>query len=242
MAVHMPHGSAMSTFKRLNYFKKLPEDLTISTAHGSVLTLVGAVAMVLLFMLELRAFLAVSVDTLIEIDDTADTMMRINFNVTIDDAPCEYVSVDLTDITGVYEHNITRRISKVRLTQWRRHIALHPEEGAGTPAYIKPTPEELAQIEAEREGEGRAMRLAVAEAVAQGLDPGAAVAALDGGKGLDAHGNPIGEVVALSEETLTSYVGSHEMVFVNFFAPWCVPRLRTPPIPEPSPPPSPPHL
>ncbi|KAG8461150.1 hypothetical protein KFE25_002339 [Diacronema lutheri] len=216
----MPHGSALSLFRRLNYFKKLPDDLTISTTHGSILTLVGAVAMALLFVLELNAFLAVRLETTIEIDDTVDTMMRINFNLTVDDAPCEYVSVDLTDVTGTYEHNITRHISKVRLSQWRRWIALHPDEGAGMPAYIKPTAAELAQIAAERGG-ADAAAAAAAAAIAAGQDPGAAVAAVDGLKELDVHGNPIGEVVSLSHETTAAYVQTHDMVFVNFFAPWC---------------------
>lgn len=216
----MPHSSALSLFRRMNLFKKMPEDLTISTTHGSILTIIGAVAMALLFMLELNAFLTLKVETRIEIDDTVDTMMRINFNVTVDDAPCEYVSVDLTDVTGTYEHNITRHISKVRLSQWRRWIALHPDEGAGTPEYIKPSAEELAQIAAERGGVDAAAAAAAA-AVAAGHDPGAAIAAADGGKALDVHGNPVGEVIALSQETTAAYVQTHDMVFVNFFAPWC---------------------
>lgn len=220
----MPHGSALSLFRKMNYFKKLPEDLTISTTPGSILTLVGAVAMALLFVLELNAFLSLKLETSIEIDDTIDTMMRINFNVTVDDAPCEYLSVDLTDVTGTYEHNVTRHISKVRLSQWRRWIALHPDEGAGMPAYIQPTAEELAQIAAERAGVGAAL----AAALAAGADPAVAAAEADGAKALDVHGNPVGEVVALSERSTAAYVQTHEMVFVNFFAPWSAPPRAAP--------------
>lgn len=215
MASRMPHSSAMSLFKRVNYFKKLPDDLTISTAHGSVLTIIGAVAMMMLFVLELRAFTTVKIDTVIEVDDTVDTMMRINFNVTIDDSPCDYVSVDLTDVTGTYEHNITRHITKVRLSRWRRWIALHPDEGAGMPAYIKPSDEELEQIANERAG--KAAKVAAATAAGDV----AALAELDAAKARDVHGNPVGEVVPLSQATLAAYVQTHDMVFVNFFAPWC---------------------
>lgn len=184
----MPHSSAVALMRRLNYFKKLPEDLTISTTSGTVMTIVGVVMMAVLFLLEFRAFLAVKVETAIEVDDTVDTLMRVNFNITVDDAPCEFVSVDLTDATGTYEHNVTRHITKTRLTAWRRHIAIHPEDGAGMPDYVQPDD---------------------------------AVPPLEDGAALDRHGNPVGQVVALSEDSLTQYVESHDMVFVNFFAPWC---------------------
>ncbi|KAJ1636288.1 hypothetical protein T492DRAFT_399664 [Pavlovales sp. CCMP2436] len=62
----MSSGSAASVFKKMNYFKKMPDDLTISTNSGSIITMVGALAMALLFVLEFSAFLSLKVETLIE--------------------------------------------------------------------------------------------------------------------------------------------------------------------------------
>ena len=48
-------------------------------------------------------------------DDLLDEMLRVNFNVTLPSAPCDYLSVDVSDLAGGARHNITKDILKWRL-------------------------------------------------------------------------------------------------------------------------------
>jgi thiol-disulfide isomerase/thioredoxin len=65
------------------------------------------------------------VSTLQVLDESNDEMLTINFNVTIADLPCQFASVDVSDMTGTRTHNVTRNVDKWRLDSAGRNIGFY---------------------------------------------------------------------------------------------------------------------
>ena len=68
-------------------YRRIPKDLTETTTHGSILSVCGSIFMLVLFVAELWAFLSMQVSTNVVIDPNTDSLLRINFNITILDMP-----------------------------------------------------------------------------------------------------------------------------------------------------------
>ncbi|KAJ0402025.1 hypothetical protein ATCC90586_010282 [Pythium insidiosum] len=119
---------AMDVLKKWDFYKKIPEDLTVSTLPGVSLSIAGCFLMLLLFVLELNAFLTVDYKHDIVMDDALDATLRINFNITVPDLPCEFASVDVSDLTGTRKHNMTKNIYKIRIDHKGRHVGLAADE------------------------------------------------------------------------------------------------------------------
>ncbi|EQC39325.1 hypothetical protein SDRG_03530 [Saprolegnia diclina VS20] len=125
---------AMDTLKKWDFYKKIPEDLTVSTLPGVSLSLVGCFIMFVLFILEFNSYLSVNYRYDIVMDEGLDEMMRINFNITVPDLRCEFASIDVSDMTGTRKHNMTKDIYKIRIDSKRRILGMSAEEQP-MPAY-----------------------------------------------------------------------------------------------------------
>ncbi|KAI9909240.1 hypothetical protein PsorP6_014678 [Peronosclerospora sorghi] len=115
---------AMDVLKKWDFYKKIPEDLTVSTLPGVSLSIVGCFIMFVLFILEFNNYLTVDYKYDIVMDEGLDSTIRINFNITVPDLPCEFASVDVSDMTGTRKHNMTSNIYHIRLDQKGRHVGL----------------------------------------------------------------------------------------------------------------------
>jgi len=104
-----------STKLFFNYFKHVPDDLVISSTPGMVISAAGTLLLVVLFVLQLQDYLAVGSHTTLVVDELIDDTLRVNFNVTLHEVPCDYLSVDVSDLTGIVRHNISKDILKWRL-------------------------------------------------------------------------------------------------------------------------------
>ena len=102
----------LAKFKDFDFYRKIPKDLTESSTHGTVLSVCASVFMLVLFVAELWAFLSMQVNTDIVIDPNTDTQLRINFNITVLDMPCEYAAIDVVDVLGTRTQNISLNINK----------------------------------------------------------------------------------------------------------------------------------
>jgi len=111
--------------KKWDFYKKIPQDLTVSTASGISLSMCGTVVMILLFIFEFNAYLTIQTSSDIVLDESNDEMLTINFNVTIADLPCQFASVDVSDMTGTRTHNVTRNVDKWRLDSAGRNIGFY---------------------------------------------------------------------------------------------------------------------
>jgi hypothetical protein len=73
--------------------------------------------MAILFFCETAAFARSRIVTTIAVDENADQQIRLNFNITLMDLHCDYVSVDVWDALGTNRQNVTRNVDKWQLDE-----------------------------------------------------------------------------------------------------------------------------
>lgn len=94
-------------------YRRLPSEMTESTKVGVVMSLLSLLTMVVLFAAETWTFLLPRINSSIEIDaPDAENMLRLNFNVTLFDVQCDFVSV------GEW----FARLSRIHLLQIQSHF------------------------------------------------------------------------------------------------------------------------
>ena len=107
-------------FKNIDYFRKVPKEFTEGTTTGSLLSIIAAVVMGTLFVLEFRDYRKVKVVTDLVMDpggiDGND--LYIAFKVTLPELVCQFASVEVSDTMGTQRQNI----HKVRCFHPRREM------------------------------------------------------------------------------------------------------------------------
>lgn len=68
-----------------------------------------------LFLSETIAFASTRIATSITIDENTSPQIRLNFNITLLDLHCDYVSVDVWDALGTNRQNVTKNVDKWQL-------------------------------------------------------------------------------------------------------------------------------
>jgi len=90
-------------------------DLLEGTKRGSILSYAAIFTMVTLFVFETKSFLSSSVMVSdVALDTNEDQKIRINFNITMMDLPCDYAVVDVVSQLGTAQ-NVTSHVSKYGL-------------------------------------------------------------------------------------------------------------------------------
>jgi len=99
-------------FKEYDLYRRIPKDLTETTTHGTILSICASIFMLVLFIAELWAFLSLQFSTNVVLDPNTNQLLRINFNITVLDIPCEYATIDVVDVLGTRNDNVTVNINK----------------------------------------------------------------------------------------------------------------------------------
>lgn len=73
------------------------------------------VVMGVLFLSETAAFARTGIATSITLDENTSPQIRLNFNITLTDLQCDYVSIDVWDALGTNKQNVTKNIDKWQL-------------------------------------------------------------------------------------------------------------------------------
>lgn len=102
----------LSKLREFDFYRKIPKDLTEPSSHGPILSMCAAIFMLILFIAEFWAFLSSQVVTNVIIDPNTESLLRINFNITMMDMPCEYAVIDVVDVLGTRSENVTKNINK----------------------------------------------------------------------------------------------------------------------------------
>jgi len=102
-----------SKIKAIDFYRKVPRDLTEATVFGSMMSMLAAFLMVSLFFFELHDFLNVRTESSIIVDRSVDgDLLRINFNFSFPSLSCEHTSVDVSDTMGNHRVNLTKTVHK----------------------------------------------------------------------------------------------------------------------------------
>jgi hypothetical protein len=114
-------------FKNVDFYRKIPKDMTEGTISGSVISMLAAAVIGLLLISEIGSYLTPKFDTRVVIDRSADgEMMRINFNVSFPALSCEFASVDVGDAMGLNRFNLTKTVFKRADRQRPQPARTHP--------------------------------------------------------------------------------------------------------------------
>ncbi|CAI5953516.1 unnamed protein product [Closterium sp. NIES-64] len=105
--------SAFAKLKAIDFYRKIPRDLTEASFSGAGLSIVAATTMIFLFVAELNSFLKVSTTTQVIVDQSQNgELLRINFNFSFPALSCEFASVDVTDVLGTARYNLSKTVRK----------------------------------------------------------------------------------------------------------------------------------
>ncbi|KAE9456596.1 hypothetical protein C3L33_11607, partial [Rhododendron williamsianum] len=99
--------------KSVDFYRKIPRDLTEASLSGAGLSIVAAFSMIFLFGMELNNYFTASTSTSVVVDKSSDgEFLRIEFNFSFPALSCEFASVDVSDVLGTNRLNITKTVRK----------------------------------------------------------------------------------------------------------------------------------
>jgi len=102
--------------KGIDAFGKTMEDVKVKTRTGAFLTLVAAAIILTFTSIEFIDYRRVNVDTSLVVDKSRGERLTVKMNVTFPRVPCYLLSLDVIDISGEAQQDITHNILKTRLT------------------------------------------------------------------------------------------------------------------------------
>jgi len=101
----------------VDFYRRVPKDLTEATTLGAAMSVCAIGIMAILFLSETAAFARTRIATSITLDENTQPQLRLNFNITMLDLHCDYVSVDVWDALGTNRQNVTRNVEKWQLSE-----------------------------------------------------------------------------------------------------------------------------
>eukprot|EP00586_Coscinodiscus_wailesii_P004280 CAMPEP_0172478874 /NCGR_PEP_ID=MMETSP1066-20121228/3110_1 /TAXON_ID=671091 /ORGANISM="Coscinodiscus wailesii, Strain CCMP2513" /LENGTH=475 /DNA_ID=CAMNT_0013238801 /DNA_START=56 /DNA_END=1483 /DNA_ORIENTATION=- len=116
-------GGGRTVVPSIDFYRRVPKDLTESTFLGAVMSILCVFIMTVLFISETWAFARSTIASTVAIDESIQPQIRLNFNITFMDLHCDYVSVDVLDSLGTNRQNVTKNVEKWQLDdEGRRRI------------------------------------------------------------------------------------------------------------------------
>lgn len=102
--------------KSVDFFRKLPSDLTEATLTGASLSVVATIVMIFLLIMEFSSFMSLKTNTTVVIDRSPkDDLLRINFNISFTKMSCEHITLDVSDSLGSKKINLSKTARKTPL-------------------------------------------------------------------------------------------------------------------------------
>ncbi|KAL3775734.1 hypothetical protein ACHAW5_005889 [Stephanodiscus triporus] len=110
-------GGKRGAVSSMDFYRRVPKDLTEATSLGAFMSLCAIAVMGVLFLSETIAFARTAIETSIALDENDQPQIRLNFNITLMDLHCDYVSVDVWDTLGTNRQNVTKNVEKWQLDE-----------------------------------------------------------------------------------------------------------------------------
>ena len=109
---------SLGTMKKVDFYRKVPVDLTEPTAPGALISIGAIIIMVLLFLGEIKSFFTPTSrsDMFVANDETEEHgQLKVNFNMTFHQLPCFVASFDVVDVLGRHAVNVMGDTKKRRV-------------------------------------------------------------------------------------------------------------------------------
>lgn len=101
------------SLQNLDQFRVVSRDFTRGTLSGGVFTAIAYAVVLLLLLAELGAFLRTTYLTDVIMDENRDSLMTINFDITMYDLPCKYLKLAVYDKYGEEKINSTDQFNYI---------------------------------------------------------------------------------------------------------------------------------
>ncbi|KAK7056918.1 vacuolar protein sorting-associated protein 45 [Paramarasmius palmivorus] len=104
-----------ANLKGVDAFGKTTDDVKVKTRTGAFLTILSAAIILAFTMMEFIDYRRVYIDTSLVVDKSRGEKLTVNLNVTFPRVPCYLLSLDVMDISGETQRDISHNILKTRL-------------------------------------------------------------------------------------------------------------------------------
>ena len=106
----------MEMLKKLDAFPKTIDDVRVKTVPGAILSIISVILMVLLFMSEFAYYMRTERVDHLYVNTTQISNLRLTFDISFHEIPCQLISIDAYDDLGVPQKDIYHEIYKHKIT------------------------------------------------------------------------------------------------------------------------------
>ncbi|GBF88082.1 disulfide-isomerase [Raphidocelis subcapitata] len=133
-----PLGRSLSRLRAVDFYKKVPLELTEATLTGAWLSMAAAVLMATLLVLEFAAYLRVQTVSELVVDRShSNELVKVTFNISFPALSCEFATLDVSDALGTKRMNLTKTVTRVPidLDLSKAGVAVEEPQPEGGPKY-----------------------------------------------------------------------------------------------------------
>ena len=205
----------LSRFKSVDFWRKIPHDISEASALSGAISLLGALALLTLFVYEFNAFMRPTEKSTVVLAGANERewgMMVITFNFTFPVLQCAFLSVDLKNVMGDRRHNVsTSHVEKRRIQVRGQHI--HAVAGSDPNAlYGELPPAEAAGLGVD-DADQRKHRALEHEHDADDHEDASL---------LHLPSDVEGVVAMRALADMAAFLDNTQFAMVMFYAPWCI--------------------
>jgi len=109
--------TCLDLLKQFDFYKDLPRDLAEPTNSGAGISLIVMAIMGLLLLQETWSYVTPvkTSEIVIDVKSSGEEKLGINLNISLPRVPCEILSLDVVDVTGVHVVDVGGQVHKHRL-------------------------------------------------------------------------------------------------------------------------------
>jgi endoplasmic reticulum-Golgi intermediate compartment protein 3 len=105
----------LANLKGVDAFGKTTDDVKVKTRTGAFLTLVSAAIILSFTLMEFMDYRKIYTDTSLIVDKSRGEKLSMRMNVTFPRVPCYLLNVDVMDVSGETQTDVTHSMRKTRL-------------------------------------------------------------------------------------------------------------------------------
>ncbi|KAL7413427.1 ER to Golgi transport-related protein [Mrakia frigida] len=109
----------------IDAFGKTMEDVKIKTRTGALLTMLSLSLIFSFTFMEFVDYRRIRLEPSLVVDKSRGERLSVEMNITFARVPCYLLSIDLMDISGEHQNDLTHNIEKIRLDEQGRVKDLH---------------------------------------------------------------------------------------------------------------------